>query len=70
MMVKNRGYSRRRFLGDCGLAAGSVLLGARSTVAAAGEQAEVAKDATGYLFTSFRGNGEDGLHLAFSPDGL
>jgi hypothetical protein len=23
-----------------------------------------------YLFTSFRGNGEDGLHLAFSHDGL
>src|SRR5689334_18015483 len=23
-----------------------------------------------YLFTSFRGNGEDGLHLAFSTDGL
>jgi len=24
---------------------------------------------TGYLFTSFRGNGEDGLHLAYSYDG-
>jgi len=23
-----------------------------------------------YLFSSFRGNGEDGLHLAWSPDGL
>src|SRR5688572_15952535 len=23
-----------------------------------------------YLFTSFRGNGEDGLHLAYSHDGL
>ena len=23
-----------------------------------------------YLFSSFRGNGEDGLHLAYSHDGL
>ena len=23
-----------------------------------------------YLFTSFRGNGEDGLHLAYSHNGL
>ena len=28
------------------------------------------KPAGGYLFSSFRGNGEDGLHLAYSPDGL
>jgi hypothetical protein len=28
------------------------------------------KPAGGYLFSSFRGNGEDGLHLAYSRDGL
>ena len=28
------------------------------------------KTAGGYLFSSFRGNGEDGLHLAYSRDGL
>ena len=28
------------------------------------------KDERVYLFTSFRGNGEDGLHLAYSRDGL
>ena len=25
---------------------------------------------TAYLFSSFRGNGQDGLHLAYSHDGL
>ena len=29
-----------------------------------------AANAKNYLFTSFRGNGEDGLHLALSTDGL
>jgi hypothetical protein len=32
------------------------------------DQATVGEDA--YLFSSFRGNGEDGLHLAYSYDGL
>ena len=31
--------------------------------------AQGAEDAMAYLFTSFRGNGEDGLHLAWSRDG-
>ena len=33
------------------------------------EKADV-KTMENYLFTSFRGNGEDGLHLAYSHDGL
>lgn len=40
---------------------GSLLLALASSVHAAND---------GYLFASFRGNGEDGLHLAHSRDGL
>lgn len=35
-----------------------------------GEVGSVADNRPYYLFTSFRGNGEDGLHLAISRDGL
>jgi hypothetical protein len=41
------------------LAAAALALGA----------AEPAPPPAHYLFTSFRGNGEDGLHLAWSRDG-
>ncbi|HVT89269.1 MAG TPA: glycoside hydrolase family 43 protein [Tepidisphaeraceae bacterium] len=37
---------------------------------AATARAEVDLPPKCYLFTSFRGNGEDGLHLAYSTDGL
>ena len=42
-----------------------------SVFSAAGtpEKAEL-KAVENYLFTSFRGNGDDGLHLAYSRDGL
>ncbi|MBC8871672.1 MAG: glycoside hydrolase family 43 protein [Planctomycetes bacterium] len=41
------------------------------STAIAGEEAAKEGDAAAtYLFTSFRGNGEDGLHLAYSRDGL
>ena len=30
----------------------------------------LSRSGTGYVFTSFRNNGEDGLHLAYSHDGL
>jgi len=43
------------------IAAASLCLCAPSTLAAAEKMV--------YLFTSFRGNGEDGLHLAWSDDG-
>jgi beta-xylosidase len=37
--------------------------------AVASESARQNSNATSYLFTYFTGNGEDGLHLAWSPDG-
>jgi len=58
--------NRRDFLRTAGLsAAGLAALSAGRALAAAGKT-----DARAwYLFTSFRGNGEDGLHLAYSRDG-
>jgi hypothetical protein len=44
-----------------------VLLG---SIAPAEESAQNPADDVVYLFSSFRGNGEDGLHLAYSRDGL
>jgi len=41
-----------------------------STAVAGEEAAKRGDGAPRYLFTSFRGNGEDGLHLAYSRDGL
>lgn len=39
-------------------------------LAAGGEQPPEPAEKSVYLFSSFRGNGEDGLHLAYSSDGL
>jgi hypothetical protein len=51
---------------------GSLLISAGliSALGAAGSDPTGEQPASGYLFSSFRGNGEDGLHLAYSPDGL
>lgn len=40
-----------------------------SVLVGAGMFSAMAEDAGWYVFTSFRGNGEDGLHLALSRDG-
>ncbi len=45
-------------------------VGAADIDVAATTAADVQLPETCYLFTSFRGNGEDGLHLAYSADGL
>jgi hypothetical protein len=54
------------------LLCGSLLIssGLISALEAEGPEPTGQQPAGGYLFSSFRGNGEDGLHLAYSRDGL
>jgi hypothetical protein len=47
-----------------------VLLAALRFIVPVHAQAVADKPTAAYLFCSFRGNGEDGLHLAWSDDGL
>jgi hypothetical protein len=46
-----------------------ILVSSIFNTAGTSEKADV-KAGENYIFTSFRGNGEDGLHLAYSHDGL
>jgi len=48
---------------------GLLLISGIFNIAGLAKEADV-KIKENYLFTSFRGNGEDGLHLAYSNDGL
>ena len=48
---------------------GSLAAALAIALALAESAVAVAADDTAYLFTSFRGNGQDGLHLAYSRDG-
>lgn len=47
----------------------SLLALALATLLISGCESEEETDATAYLFTYFTDNGQDGLHLAWSPDG-
>ena len=62
--MRNSTFIHRRH--SLGLLTVAMVTGLRGSTVAA----EPIADADGYLFSYFKGNGEDGLHLAWSPDGL
>ena len=54
---------------NANLMTGAILVAGIFNMAGLAEETK-AKTGENYLFSSFRGNGEDGLHLAYSHDGL